>query len=301
MKALLPILLLLSSLAFGDVVVTRIKPCNGSQCYQTTVSCGGTQPIQTNLRVGGTGALGTVMFFTGGAGTAYWGDRSAYAQSAITDLRRKYKTVEIAWRPVGWTVGAQGQWEGQALLACRPATLAAWVRDNLYTSGAFCATGNSGGASQVAFMLTHYGLAQDLDAAILTGGPPMAEIADGCLVNGQDYSYNNRNRQRIDDGFGFYAGDGPCMTRNASASEIMDLAGHNTSGDQYGYPDTFVWLQFGEFDHGAGYGQGLAFYERIQNTPNLALSIIPGAEHVTHASASGANAVRDALLLECKR
>ena len=52
--------------------------------------------------------------------------------------------------------------------------MARWVYDNLHggsSGAASCATGNSGGAMQVSFLLSHYGLEEILSAVVPTGGP----------------------------------------------------------------------------------------------------------------------------------
>ena len=80
-------------------------------------------------------------------------------------------TVEIKWEE-------PGIWEanGRAItLACRFATLARWIYDNLHEGAEetlFAAQGNSGGAAQIAFGLARYGLDEIIDLANLGGGPP---------------------------------------------------------------------------------------------------------------------------------
>ena len=82
-----------------------------------------------------------------------------------------FVTVEIQWEQ-------PGIWEGDSraiTLACRYATAARWIYDNLHEGGEetlFAAQGNSGGAAQIAFGLAHYGLDEIIDLANLGGGPP---------------------------------------------------------------------------------------------------------------------------------
>lgn len=78
--------------------------------------------------------------------------------------------VEVAW-------DAPDIWGGTRArtLACRYATVARWIHDNLHQAapGArFVAQGTSGGASQIAFGLAHYGLDEIVTDAHLAGGPP---------------------------------------------------------------------------------------------------------------------------------
>ena len=82
-----------------------------------------------------------------------------------------FVTVGVRWEQ-------PGIWEGDSraiTLACRYATVARWIYDNLHEGGEetlFAAQGNSGGAAQIAFGLAHYGLDEIIDLANLGGGPP---------------------------------------------------------------------------------------------------------------------------------
>ena len=83
-------------------------------------------------------------------------------------------SVEVAWDPPG-ILGA----DRSRTLACRYATVARWIYQNLYQTGpgnVFIAQGNSGGASQIAFGLVHYGLDDFIDLANLGGGPPSCPL-----------------------------------------------------------------------------------------------------------------------------
>lgn len=78
-----------------------------------------------------------------------------------------------------------GIWErnsGSITLACRYATVARWIYDNLHEGGEetlFAAQGGSGGAAQIAFGLAHYGLGEVIDLANLGGGPPVCPLCGG--------------------------------------------------------------------------------------------------------------------------
>ncbi len=89
--------------------------------------------------------------------------------------------VQLAWDPPGIWGGPRPR-----TLACRYATAAKWVYDNIHTGGKtrlFAAQGTSGGASQIAFGLAHYGLSDLLDLANLGGGPPGCPL---CSPDGQN-------------------------------------------------------------------------------------------------------------------
>jgi hypothetical protein len=86
--------------------------------------------------------------------------------------------VEVAWEQPGIWGGPRAR-----TLACRYATVARWARDSLYAGGLFAAQGTSGGASQIAFALAHYGIRDFLDLANLGSGPPGCPL---CSPDGQN-------------------------------------------------------------------------------------------------------------------
>lgn len=89
-------------------------------------------------------------------------------------------SVEVMWEPPGIWGGPQAR-----SLACRYATVARWIFDTLHQGGKqtlFAAQGTSGGSSQVAFALAHYGLDDIISLANLGGGPPGCPL---CSPDGQ--------------------------------------------------------------------------------------------------------------------
>ena len=101
---------------------------------------------------------------------------------------------------------------GPAHLACRSASLIQWLHDTYYlpmgVSAAplqcgFCLTGNSGGASQIAYSLAFYGLGDIVDAVVETGGPPHAALDKACL-NDPGFGYSERLDSVLDISYGFY-------------------------------------------------------------------------------------------------
>src|SRR5262249_3297149 len=69
---------------------------------------------------------------------------------------------------------------GLGSVAGRYATLLTWIYSSVHTTGAFCATGNSGGSAEVSYALARYGRDAILDAGLPSGGPPMSRLDDGC-------------------------------------------------------------------------------------------------------------------------
>ena len=147
----------------------------GSECTRLSVSCPSVAVVAAVLRVVRPGSTstnrGTLVLTTGGDGTAFTTNVSALAPAMIATFAADGLTsVEVAWEPPGIWGGPQAR-----TLACRYATTAKWVYENVHTGDRarlFAAQGTSGGASQIAFALAHYGLSDFLDLANLGGGPP---------------------------------------------------------------------------------------------------------------------------------
>jgi hypothetical protein len=65
--------------------------------------------------------------------------------------------------------------------SCRYATLIAFLAAQ-YPDEEFCVTGNSGAAGEIGYALSTWGLENDIDVAVLTGGPPMTRLDYLCLA-----------------------------------------------------------------------------------------------------------------------
>ena len=156
----------------------------GSQCKRVVVSCPDIDEAFAQLRLSRPAAdvtyKGTIVLTTGGPGTfPYYGSLEDIAGMMVdTFVNDGFVTVGIKWEEPGiWHVDSRA-----ITLACRYATVARWVYDNLHEGGEetlFVAQGNSGGAAQIAFGLAHYGLDEIIDLANLGGGPPFCPRCGG--------------------------------------------------------------------------------------------------------------------------
>ena len=249
---------------------------------------------------------GTILLFKGGSGTKFWTKFGKSSRRAVKALRKSgYRTVQVRWRN-GWLVGAPRALEGQAALACRPATAARWVYDELHQKGpdqAFCATGNSGGSAQVAYMLTHYGLDELLSAAVLTSGPPMGRIDQGCLRRGdRGLWYSESAAGLIDQGFGFRPRTGPCSKRVAAFRDELRAASVAAGRNDYVYPKTMVTFLFGDGDGSSAVAQGLAYRDRLAKagSPLVETLLVADSPHALPSTANGAETVVEVLESECR-
>ena len=122
-----------------------------------------TRPVSTALN------RGTIVLTTGSAGTNF--TDSFLTNSMIsTFVADGLTVVQLAWDPPGIWGDPRAR-----TVACRYATAAKWIYDNVHMGGRtrlFAAQGTSGGAGQIAFGLAHYGVSDFVDLANLGGGPP---------------------------------------------------------------------------------------------------------------------------------
>lgn len=141
--------------------------------------------------------------FSGHGGTAAdAGDNSNFVQPY---LNAGYQVVQTAWAIVNQQGNAGGRdWEYASSdrisnpnirnAACRPATFLSWVRNGgvVWTTGGMCAQGFSAGAGALAHAIAWYGAADQtktgttgfLDKVELLSGPELADVKQGCEIDG---------------------------------------------------------------------------------------------------------------------
>jgi len=167
------------------------------RCAEILVSCppAENRPVQlrTTTPPQGTPIAGTVVFGLGGSGRAFFesAKRDAAPNLPAAEMLDRlnlagYRVIQRSWRdrpngdPGGWINGSTSL----GTSACRYATLMGWIYDQALlhdpSSQAFCAVGQSGGASEIGYGLSTYGLENLIDMAVLTGGPPHGQIDGGC-------------------------------------------------------------------------------------------------------------------------
>ncbi|MBA2432515.1 MAG: hypothetical protein H0V56_10440 [Chthoniobacterales bacterium] len=246
---------------------------------------------------------------TGSGGTNYWTSSSGVTYTFAEELRALgFSIVQIRWA-ANWLESSPGNDAGQAQLGCRPGTVIKHIHDTYYRplgiyplhpgEAGFAMTGNSGGATQTGYALSHYGLDEIIDVAIPTGGPPHAALAKSCMNNPdeQAYQFQLETREFIDRGFGFFNGNGPAVQHSASFIPRWLQASHSTGGNDYFHPRTRLHFIVGEYDLQM---QATAsdYYQRLvtEGTPYVQWQIAPGTAHGVPATAAGRAAIKAALL-----
>lgn len=138
--------------------------------------------------------VGVILFLMGGGSTA--GYESATEGDTVVEAARTagYRVVQISWAnnsgPGAWlgspsstSYGGDGYPDGPLYAGgCRAATLfkAIAMSDIMPSGGRYIATGQSGGSAQLTYALTRYGLGDWFDGVLLTGGPSIGVMREGC-------------------------------------------------------------------------------------------------------------------------
>jgi hypothetical protein len=274
---------------------TPSQPCPvGFTCNNFTVTCPALDPITGTIadQKPTVQPRGLVMFFSGDTGTDLWSNASPLIQPFFQSLLDQgYELVQVAWGDNGWLVSVPGVQSGQEVLACRPATAIQWVHDNL-AQGRFCITGNSGGAAQITYAISSYGVAADV--VVPTSGPPMAALSKGCLEE-PGYGYDPNQCSLIDVSYG--SNTGPCVAHDQTFTDTWIANSVETGGTQYNYPATKVHIIIGGQDnviignHANDYFQVLVQAQQ----PMLTWQVVPFMGHEITLSADGLAALFTAL------
>lgn len=246
------------------------------------------------------GTKGTVVSFSGGDGTFLPGDDS----TMTAWLEAGFRLVRVQWK-TNWWEGAS-ETEGFAALACRPATVTDWIADNLVDDDRpLCVEGGSGGAAQLAYGLTHYGLEEKISLAVPWTGFWMGRIDLGCLDDdprNAELHYGEMARRAIDVSYGHTGEeDGPCTTRDERFRARFAEASLSVDADLY-HPHTLVWHVLAGADDLGALGQGLTYANAMlrAGSPHVRVDVLPGLLHGFRGPTdAGRRKVRDVVLQEC--
>jgi len=284
----------------------------GYSCRKFEVQCPRvSQKASGNLAVASPYAVprGLIMFFSGGSGKSWWTAQSTEAYDLADDLRSLgFLIVQVKWSNSGWLRSSPGNDAGIAHLACRPATVIQYVHQQYYLplgiqaplgEAGFCITGGSGGASQVSYALSHYGLDQILDVVIPTGGPPHAALPKSCMNNPgeKDYWFSVNTRNFIDEGFGFFSKTGPCSRQDPSFISRWNEESTSTGGSDYYHPTTRVAFIVGEQDRAMRQIAKDYFRRLRQNgSPYVTWKTVSSTKHTIVETKKGRRVLRKSIL-----
>jgi hypothetical protein len=279
----------------------------GATCHRAEVTCEGLDPIELTVLTGrppqGVPVKGIVTFSSGLGGTSWYNATLAKAlvNEGFITLRRRWS--------YDWETGPGGMRRS----SCRFATMLQWLRSREWTQGKpLCATGNSGGASEVAYTLTAQGAGDLLDLAVVTGGPPMGRVDLGCL-GGAPWESECHDLVPADAcpdeqlSCGYTAGavslidsayDGtPCAEASVGGdAQKLSLDSVVSPLGVYSYPQTRVHLIQGREDCTEAAPLGMLYANAVISEKEVEWVDAP---HGVFQSQDGMAAIRDAILTGC--
>ena len=169
----------------------------------------------------------------------------------------------------------------------------------------FQARAGSGGAGQVAYPLTHYGLEDRIALAVPWTGFWMGRIDIGCLDDAPrnaELHFGDAARRAIDLTYGYSAEEaGACSSRNEAFRSRFEEASLSVDADLH-YPDTLVWHVLAGADEVGALGHGLTYYDAMLRaaSPHVRVDVLPGLAHgLRGPTDAGMNKIRDVMLQEC--
>ena len=308
-------------------------PNAGSTCYQVNTSCDGLADFSVYLKVNQPTAasVGTVMFGTGtGGGALYDNDPPDFFNGSTNGglavvqsvLDAGFTTVQVSFgspfndqTPNGWLTGAGGPRRA----ACRYATVAQWVYQNIHNSNAaapLCATGNSGGSAAIAYALNDYGMDSIFSMVEETSGPPMARLDQGCAPASssacQPHQFTCNSGDPVENLSSCYTTDEAGIIDMAYPQPLCKNAvngapppaGLFLSDSILGapartFPKTRVHVLFGGKDLSAAVEQGVTWFNTL-NSPTASQSCVSDAPHPIPSVADGAAAIATDIQTMCR-
>lgn len=304
----------------------------GGTCYQLKISCPDVADedvaLKLNSPVGN--PVGTILFTIGGGGSEWYDQRFAFGTQAINDVvGAGFRAVQLDFQfdPVGFPPGGvSAGWltgpGGPRKTACRWATAAQWIHDNLLANNsAFCATGNSAGSAAAAYAVAHYGLDPIFDMLEETSGPPLSRLDHGCICaspavfnpcveNPTGPPGASISECYGDDGNKFIDPSYDPLRHICSSAEQT----HDTTNEQMfindsilapdaklSYPHTDIHFVFGGQDTGSADPQALEWKAVITGKAPIGLDCVPDAPHQIADVQDGAQKISSDLIQFCHR
>ncbi|MGA8765104.1 MAG: Ig-like domain-containing protein, partial [Candidatus Sulfotelmatobacter sp.] len=284
---------------------------SGSQCSQATVSCPSTADVQVTWGVKQGSGAGTIIIFSGAAGT------TASGNNYVTPLNGAgFATVQTAWGSDWQDTGLSTK--SILTAACRPAAIGKYIHDNIYSTGGFGVLGGSAGAGAIAYWLAWYRGGDLLDSAELASGPPYSDIEQGCeKPNGSSVTIIPTDGTSWVDAINFRGGPQngvttetgyTCQPSKGNTTQEANTAWLAQSivqpGWTFSYPQTSVagWVCNNALNNSEA--EGYLFYSQLNSPYSLtAISGCVGTEIVdsgyTPEGVLGSTAVSNDLITQC--
>lgn len=285
----------------GTVNLLLTTNCGNFKCYDIEVFCNDLDVREARIRVNeNSNSKGTIIFTSGGSGGSFYGETFAGEISAaklISDLANQgYETYELKWNSkFGWAENNAG--EGFKKIMCAYNEAFRFIQSELADNKeVMCATGNSGGSMQIGYGLALYNLEEELDYAVLSGGPPTADAVDVC------FNTAGGPLGLMDYVFGWVDNGDYCRMgiQNNETTEALSRGSIVSSLEgeirDYSYPNTLVSFIEGQFDT-ENTRRGRVYYDAIETEKTW--KIVPGISHTVHKTEDGAQAIKEGMLANC--
>jgi hypothetical protein len=292
----------------------------GSTCYQLNVSCPDVSDETVDLKVNTAPVpLGTVLFTAGGGGLTWYDQEFTHGADAINQvIAANFTTVQMVFEtppgfpsnltPAGWLSGPGGVRK----LACRWATAAKWVHDNMLASNtAFCSTGNSGASGAMGYAISQYGMEATFNFLEMTSGPPMARIDQGCLCNttpvstpcGQTLSacYQVDANMFLDPAYASTICSSAETTHSTSNQDTFINDSVLSPDANLVFPDVNIHFVFGGRDTGSAPPQAMQWMQAISAKGPISGECVADAPHALADALDGANKIANDVIAMCHR
>jgi hypothetical protein len=289
-------------------------------CQQMTVTCPDVPSVSAYVKTNTpTGTpLGLASYGTGTEGNGLYDTQFTYGTTAVGNvLDAGFITVQIDWgtpfnsgQPNGWVQGPGGV----LAAACNYATVVQWIQKNIGTNTPNlpqCATGNSGGAGALAYVLSQY--PQTLSMAEVTSGPPTGRLDWGCGCTEGKLAVQCGDATTLGTCFGktdgavwdgAYSPNTLCSTAAGGGAlppgGLSFFLGDSAEapGANYNFPDTYVNLVFGGADGSSAIPIGQDWFNKI--TSSKAQVCVAGGMHSMADTLPGADQIANDLISLCK-
>jgi hypothetical protein len=265
------------------IACPTVSGVKGATCYSLVLSCPGIADLNGYLWVNTpvTAPIGTVLLTTGANSTDLYSPGFKYGGTVVTGLLTAgYVTVQTSFggvfnanQPFGWQTGPGGI----RRVACRYATLAKWVQDNIGSAGTpMCATGNSAGSALIGYALAHYGGTSLFTMVEPTSGPPFSRLDYSCQCNQPDVPDPCGSGQRLSQCVGLSNAQGFIDPAYSSPICSQAVQSHSVANSAQflsdsilspeatlSYPKTSVHFVWGALDLSSAPGMGQEWQQLI--------------------------------------
>jgi hypothetical protein len=253
---------------------------------------------------------GTVILLTGGGGTGSYSGDFTYGQQIISQIvAAGFTAVELRWTGMGGWLSGPG---GPRKLACRFATAAKWIYENVHVGGSanpFCATGNSGGSGAIAYALAHYGLGALFDMVEPTSGPPFGRIDHGCICDQPPVPtacgtmmpecYGGAAASILDPAYGSAICSSAGQTHDMTNAALFLMDSVVSPDATLSYPCTDVHNLYGGMDGTSAVPLGYDWISKV--TSKKTVACLANDMHPIPSAMDGAQMIANDLIMFCKK